>query len=150
MALRYRYKLVSMGHPVVSLGGRWVRPRPIVGVTLIGPKDSRYREGPLDSAADDTVFPERLAGQIGVDLTNAPTGIAQVVGGMKVSLRYAQVSLRITDGHELREWPAWVGFSPAVGRPLLGFAGFLQFFQADFHGDLEFVELQVNQLYPGS
>lgn len=35
----------------------------------------------------------------------------------------------------------WVGFSPAISRPLFGFAGFLQFFTATFHGDREQVEL---------
>ena len=35
-------------------------------------------------------------------------------------------------------------------RPLIGFAGFLQFFTATFHGDREQVELTVNALYPGT
>ena len=35
-------------------------------------------------------------------------------------------------------------------RPLLGFAGFLQFFTATFHGDREEVELTVNSLYAGT
>ena len=47
----------------------------------------------------------------------------------------------VTDGHEFREWPAWVGFTPAsFAYPILGFAGCLQFFTATFHGDLEEVE----------
>jgi hypothetical protein len=71
-------------------------------------------------------------------LTNAP-------------VRYAQVSLRVTDGRERREWAAWAGFTPAkLLSPLLGFAGFLQFFTATFHGDREQVELTVNSLYPGT
>ncbi|HEY7315101.1 MAG TPA: hypothetical protein VH643_37490 [Gemmataceae bacterium] len=66
-------------------------------------------------------------------------------------LRYAQVRLRITDGKEQREWPAWVSFTPAkLQLPLLGFAGFLQFFTATFQGDYEQVELAVNNLYPGT
>jgi hypothetical protein len=58
--------------------------------------------------------------------------------------------LRLTDGVERREWPAWVGFSPAIQRSLFGFAGFLQFFTATFHGDYEKVELTTNRLYPGT
>ena len=34
--------------PVVTLGGRWVRPRPLVGVTIIGPTSSRLIDGKLD------------------------------------------------------------------------------------------------------
>jgi hypothetical protein len=38
-------------------------------------------------------------------------------------VRYAQVFLRMTDGKEQREWPAWVGFTPAkIQSPLLGLA----------------------------
>ena len=50
-----------------------------------------------------------------------------------------------------REWEAWVGFTPVrLKRSLLGFAGFLQYFTAAFHGDREEVELTVNRLYPGT
>jgi hypothetical protein len=57
----------------------------------------------------------------------------------------------MTDGKEQREWPAWVGFTPAkLQSPLLGFAGFLQFFTATLRGDREEVELTINSLYPGS
>jgi hypothetical protein len=63
----------------------------------------------------------------------------------------AEVQLRITDGLENREWTAWVGFtSSRLKRPLLGFAGFLQFFTANALGDLEQVQLTVNNLYRGS
>ena len=58
--------------------------------------------------------------------------------------------LRLTDGREFREWPAWVGFTPArLPYPMLGFAGCLQFFDAEFRGGREEVELTVNPLYPG-
>jgi hypothetical protein len=105
----------------------------------------------LDTGADDTIFPETLAVLIGVDLSNAPSGQGAGSTMAAVPIRYAQVYLRITDGREFREWPAWVGFTPArIYRPLLGFAGFLQFYSAHFHGDREQVELTVNSLYPGT
>ncbi len=65
-------------------------------------------------------------------------------------VRYTQITLRLTDGVEGREWPTWVGFSPSIQRPLFGFTGFLQFVTAIFHGDREQVELAVNRLYPGT
>ena len=128
-----------------------MRPRPIIGVTVVGPADSRLLEGHLDTGADDTVFPQRLAALLGVDLTNAPVSQATTATLTNAPIRYAQVYLRITDGKEQREWPAWVGFTPAkLNYPLLGFAGFLQFFTTTFHGDREQVELMVNSLYPGT
>jgi hypothetical protein len=150
MSLHFSYQLIPVGHPVIALGGRWVRPRPLVAVTLIGPSQSRAKDALLDTGADDTVFHESLAAQIGVDLANAPTGTISGAGMAGIPLRYAQVHLRLTDGHEQREWPAWIGFTPArFLHPVLGFAGALQFFTSTHWGDREEVELEVNSLYPG-
>jgi hypothetical protein len=78
-------------------------------------------------------------------------GEGKGVGGKKLPLRFAEVTLRLTDGHEFREWRGWVGFtSTPLDRPLLGFAGFVEYFSAHFHGDREEVELSVNSLYPGT
>jgi hypothetical protein len=120
-------------------------------VTLVGPGGTYLKDGRLDTAADDTVFPENTAAQIGIDLTTAPQGLTSGIGLVPVPVRYAEVTLRLAGVKEFREWPAWVAFTPARMRnPLLGFAGFLQFFTATFHGDREEVELVVNHLYPGT
>jgi Aspartyl protease len=133
MTLHFRYAQVRALAPILSLGGRWVRPTPIVPVTIIGPTASRAQDGLLDTGAHDTIFPAHWAQSLGIDLTDAPVGRASVVGMPSFQIRYAQVSLRITDGVERREWPAWVGFLDARMRyPLLGFAGCLQFFTATF------------------
>ncbi len=151
MAMRFPYTLETVAHPVLPLGGRWVRPRPLVAVTLVGPAQSRLRMALLDTGADDTVFPESLAPVLGVDLANAPRGTGKGVGVGTIPLRYAQVGIRLTDGNERREWTGWVGFTSAhLHHPLLGFAGCLQFFTATFHGDREEVELSVNRLYRGT
>jgi hypothetical protein len=151
MSLLFRYKVVPVPHAVVALGGRWSRPRPVLPIAVIGPTNTSAVDGLLDTGADETVFSERLAVRIGLDLTNAPQGRLTTATLTNAPIRYAQVSLRVTDGKEQREWPAWVGFTPAsLQSPLLGFAGFLQFFTATFRGDREEVELTVNSLYPGS
>jgi predicted aspartyl protease len=135
---------------VASLGGRFVRPQPRFHVTLSGPAGTDVKLALLDTGSDDTVFPESSATQIGLDLRGAPAATASGVGLVPFPVRYAVVTLRVTDGKEFREWPAWVGFTPApLRRPLLGFASFLQFFTATFHGGREQVELAVNSLYPG-
>jgi hypothetical protein len=151
MSLLFHYKALAVNHAVLTLRGRWARPRPLITVSVIGPTNTFATEGLLDTGADETVFPEDVAVKVGVDLTTAPggAGVAATLAG--VSLRYAEVSMRIADGNEQREWQAWVGFTPAkLYRPMLGFAGFLQFFTATFHGDREEVELTVNSLYPGT
>src|SRR5208337_2260686 len=113
------------------LGGRWVRPRPVITVTAIGPTGTAVHDGILDPAADDTVFPETTAAVLGIDLTNAPMGAASGVGKVAVAVRYAEITLRITDSREQRQWQARVGFAAVpLNRALLGFAGFLQFYTA--------------------
>src|SRR5436305_13942895 len=122
MSLVFQYQQESVGRPILALGGRWVRPRPVVPVTLIGPSNSRVRDALLDPGADDTVFPESLAAVIGIDLSHAPRGTGAGVGASKsnVPLRYAQVTLRLESQGERHEWPAWGGFPPApLRRPSL-------------------------------
>jgi hypothetical protein len=146
----FSYAQVRIRRPAHPLGGRMTRPRPLIQVALVGPLNTSADLCMLDTGADDTVFPDSAAAMIGVDLTNAPTGEAAGVGLVSTPIRYAQVILRVTDGREFCEWPALVGFTAApLRRPLLGFAGFLQFFDATFRGSREEVELVTNSLYPG-
>src|SRR5262249_48786964 len=93
MSLWFRYRQVRVRQPVVPLGGRWVRPRPLVRVTLIGPADTYIEEAILDTAADDTVFPDMAAVKIGLDLSNAPTGEVSGVGLVAATVRYAEAVL---------------------------------------------------------
>jgi predicted aspartyl protease len=117
---------------------------------MIGPGGTIIRDALVDTGADDTVLEEVEAARLGIDLSAAAIYSAGGIGDSAYAVRYAQVTVRLTDGVEYREWPACVGFTPArLKRPLLGFAGFLQFFTATFHGDREQVELTVNPLYPG-
>lgn len=151
MALRYSYRRGRTPLPVPSLAGQRFRPRPIIGVTLIGPVTSWSLDALLDTGADDTTFPEKLADLIGLDLLNAPARFLTGIGPAGYRVRYAEVRLRLTDGIEFREWPAWVGFTDApLPVATLGYAGCLQFFTSTFYGDLEEVELVRNSHYPGS
>jgi hypothetical protein len=151
MSLRFPYLRVRRSQPIVSLGGRLERPRPLINVTLIGPGGTVPQDALLDTGADDTIFPERVAALLGIDLTQAPTGTGGGAGQGIMVVRYAPVTLRIADNRERREWTAVVGFAATQARyPMLGFAGFLQYFTATFFGDREEIELTVNGLYPGT
>ncbi len=150
MSLRFRYQPFpgSAAHPV--------RFRPVIPVTLIGPTGlSLAIDAIVDPAADDTVFPEDVAAALRIDLTRASTGTGAGAGLVPVPLRYVDVDLRLVDliggSGEQREWPAPVGFTAVKFRhPLLGYTGFLQFFDAQFFGALQELELRVNNLYPGT
>jgi predicted aspartyl protease len=150
MSLSYPYRLYPTPGSVTPLGGRYSRPKPVIPVTVIGPRRTHFVAGLLDTGADDTLFPESIAALVGVNLSGAPTAMGTGVGLARVAVRYAEVVLGIAQGSERHEWRAWVAVtSVPLRRPLLGFAGFLQFFTATFHGDREEVELTANALLPG-
>lgn len=150
MTMRFHYVATPRNMPVVSLGGRFVRPRPLINVAVLGPSRTVVQPALLDTGSDDTIFSERLAALIGLDLTNAPSGSGLGLGSGSLAVRYAEVTLRIAAQQERREWRAWVGFTASpIHYPVLGFAGFLQFFDVHFRGGLEEVELAVNPLYVG-
>jgi hypothetical protein len=119
-------------------------------VRVFGPLGSRLYDGCLDSASDDTIFPRSLARTLGIDLTGAPQGQAQLVGGMVVSYQYATVALRVTDGVEACEWTSIVGFVDLPLRwALLGHAGFLEFFDIELWGARREVAIMPNSSYQG-
>jgi hypothetical protein len=150
MSLLFPYVQLQVRRPVVPLRGRLTRPRALVWLTVTAPNGIYYERCLLDTGADDTVFPNSAAVRLGIDLSNAPLGEATGVASTAVTIRYAQVMMRLTDGREFCEWPAWVGFTAAPMRQaLLGFAGCLQFFDADFRGAREEVELVPDFLFPG-
>jgi hypothetical protein len=138
--------------PLPSLGGGLVRPRPILAVHLKGPRRAWFLDGLLDTGADDTVFEEAVASLVGVDLSQAEDRLLGGVGHIQpVRCRYATVQLRITDGQqETYEWSAVVGFVPLrLRHALLGYAGFLQHFDAEFRGSDRVVILRPNSSFPG-
>lgn len=146
-----RYTPCPVRTPVPALGGANVVPRPLLVVLITGPSGSRLREGLLDTGADETILDPSVASQIGADLTHALEREVNLVGRGRIRCRYVSVQLRITDGvAETYEWDTFVGFAPfPVLRGLLGFAGFLQFFDAAFRGADQEVTLVPNSLFSG-
>ena len=143
---------VPARHPIPSLGGVLVRSRPILAIRLTGPMDAKLRDGLLDTGADDTVFTEALAALLGVDLHQAEERQLALAGRPQpVQCRYAPVRLRISDGsQETYDWMAVIGFvSARLHYNLLGHAGFLQYFDAEFRGVDREVVLTPNRSFPG-
>jgi hypothetical protein len=106
----------------------------------------------LDTGADDTVLPDWIAAALGVDLTGVEERPIGLAGRSPLRCRYAPVEIQISDGvSETYLWTAVVGFveAAALPRPLMGHAGFLQYFDAEFReADLE-VLLTPNRSFPG-
>jgi hypothetical protein len=149
--VNFPYMAVPTKLPVPSLGGLQVRHRPIVAVLLASTATPQLRDGLLDTGADDTVFSDAVAVALGIDLSQGEQRSIALAGRPQPLLcRYATVQLRISDGAETLEWPATVGFVAArLHYALLGQAGFLQFFSADFDGEARNVTLTPKPSFPG-
>jgi hypothetical protein len=148
--MSFPYQRLLFGQPQFSLDGLLYRPKPVIPITLIGPSGTSCLDAVIDTGADDTLFPVDEALKVGLDLRRFRRGTTTGIGATVINVRYCQVTLRLAAGHEQWEWCAWVGFTTApLRRPLLGYAGFLRFFTANFHGETEEVELTVNGLYAG-
>lgn len=150
MTMTFSYRHTPRNSPSVPLAGLMSQPQPRITVTLLGPAGTWVGPALLDTGADECLFEDTVAARLGIDLTSVPQRTSQSIGG-PVTVRYAEVTFRVADQNEHHEWKAWVAFTSApLCQPLLGFAGFLQYFAATFHGDREVVELTVNPTYPGT
>jgi hypothetical protein len=120
-----------------SLGGRSIRYKPLVPITVIGALGQEARQILVDPGSDDVVFPLALASRIGVDLTHALPGQSRGVGSTQpISLLFAPVILLLDDGTERSRWRAVVGFTAAPLRfALLGIAGGIEYFRTTFDVD---------------
>ena len=148
--MRFPYLPVPVRGPRLTLGGGNIRHRPIIPVRLTGPGNFIVRDCLLDTGADETVFEEAIAARIGLDLSQAPVETVSLIGRPQFPCRYATVELLITDIRETYRWPALVGFVPArLPYQILGHAGFLQFFEAEFRGPAREVVLTPGSSFPG-
>jgi aspartyl protease len=149
MIVRYTPCPVNSGVP--ALAGAFIVPRPFLAVQITGPSGFRLIDGLLDTGADETILNPSIAPLVGIDLSLAIQRNVHLVGRGSIRCRYAPVKLRITDGIlETYEWDTIVGFAPfPLLRNLLGFGGFLQFFDANFRGEVEEVVLFPNTAFKG-
>ena len=151
--MRIPYLAGTAKAPPPSLGGGFTRYRPITAIRVSGPAGSWILDGLLDSGSDDTIFPEWVAPMIGVDLTQAVSHDIHLAGrGKPIRCHYSSIKIRITDGkQETYEWDAVVGFIAVPMKcPLLGQAGFLQYFDANFLGADHAVTLSPNRSFAGT
>ena len=148
--MRFAYRPLSLIRPAPTLGGRLTRYLPVITVGIEGPQNTFPIPCRLDSGSDDTIVPVAVAHQTGIDLSGAPEGESQGVGGNPIRYPCALVTLRISDGVESCSWQAMVGFINVPRRfGLLGLAGFLDYFDTRLLGQLREVQLEPNGLFPG-
>jgi hypothetical protein len=149
--MRFPYLAYNVGRPVHPLGGSMIRHYPVFNVRIVASGGGWLRDCLMDTGADDTVFPVSAARALGIDLRSAAVGHASPFGGAALTIRYAPVTLRVSDGLETFEWSAIVGFIAAHIRwPLLGRTGFLDVIDAALYGARREVVLTPNADFTGS
>ena len=134
-AMRFPYLPLVVSQPIYSLGGSFVRRYPVFNIRISTPSGAVFRDGLLDSAADDTVFPAAVARQLGIHLSRVPVCRGKQAGGVAVLYRYATVnSASPTARKRTSGKRSWGSSTLRCARPLLGQAGVLQFFDAMLRG----------------
>ena len=148
--MTFAYLPLPVRQPTPAMGGAAARYRPIIPIHILAPLMLPPVDACIDSAADDSVFPSHLATRLGIDLVAAPKGQARLVGGTVIPVRYASVTLLLSDGYETCEWDAVIGFAAVSMRwALLGHAGFLEYFDVHLLGALRQSTVIPNSAFPG-
>jgi predicted aspartyl protease len=126
-----------------AVAGTSVIFRPIVPVSFTGDLATIRFRGLLDTGADETILSHEMAEAIGA--TPIPGANNRIVSaGGDVALTYAMVEIDLEHDGERYSWQATVGVAEqAWEESLLGFRGFLEYFDVLFQG--EKLEVAINR-----
>jgi hypothetical protein len=151
--MRFRYRPEPLrGKSLASSGGASVPVRPFVPTRVFGPSGQfiSFRYAVADTGCSETIFPADTVSIIKATLLPI-TSQSLVWRGSSFPIRFARVELEISSTQEAWRWPATVGFTSApIPFPLLGMAGFFEYFDACFLGDDKAFELTANAAFVGT
>jgi hypothetical protein len=138
--------------PSIESGEEIVVLRPEVRIRVHGPGGVVELVALVDTGADNSIFPEELANELGVFTTPGQGPGAIGFGGQRIHLSYADVKLELQDDHSSLAWTSRVYFANVADGAdttvILGHEGFLDYFTAAFDGDDCVLELTANTLLP--
>jgi len=150
--LRFPLRGFRSSTPIPSLRGGLIRCKPVIPITIFGPRGQQARLALIDTGSDDVVFPIALANHLGIDLSQAPQRQSQGVGSAGgVPVLFAPVILSLSDSVQTVRWRATVGFTSASLRfCVFGIAGGLEFFQTLLDVPKNILELHPNSTLPAT
>ncbi|MGE4001395.1 MAG: aspartyl protease family protein [Planctomycetaceae bacterium] len=121
--------------------------RPIIPVIIESPAGRRLIVDALvDTGSDITLFPEDVASNLGIDLTESPARPLSSALGVIADYRSAEVVLELRRGtSELFRWRTSVGFlSRQMVYSIVGTKGFFEFFALRYDASAGQLELLPN------
>jgi hypothetical protein len=125
--------------------------RPIIAVAIEGPSGRRLVDGLLDTGSDRTIFPQREAKAIGIQLPAQVDGSIKTAGGVAIAYRLAEVILELRTIGSVVRWKTPVAFADdALSLVHFGTRGFLQYFDATFKGPEGKVLLDASPSLPSA
>ena len=148
--MKFRYRsIISLDF---EQGTPFFLMRPEIPVTVIGSRGRATYSALVDTGADNVVFPRSVADELGIELHPSERCQATGFGGGTVSLLSGQATLEIGDAQERLRWTTRVLFNDCEPEQdeivLLGYLGFLEFFQANFDGPKGWLELTPSARLP--
>ena len=153
LSFPYRPVPISGAAPPSLPLGTTQRFRPFIPVRLIAPDTRGFRDfvALLDTGADDTVFPLDVATMLGLSFVPTSRGAGQIRWrGMPYAIQFCAVEIAIEDDNHALQWIATIAFTSApLPYPLLGQAGFLEFFNQTGRGADRITVLEPTNTFPG-
>lgn len=123
--------------------------RPYIPLEVHGPTGKAVVIALVDTGADETILPAFLLREIGAKYEGGAQAQFRGVGGHLVTVNYSQVDLAIDHGEGFYRWPAKVGFLDGKHVAVLGFKGFLEYFNATFDSGKHYLRLKANAQFQG-
>lgn len=105
----------------------------------------------VDTGSDNTVFPARVARDLGISVQQATGPAVETFGGHKITMSYADVDVQLLHSEGNLRWPAHVYFASdgeEQETAIVGHEGFLEYFTARIVGDEFALDLAPNEYLP--
>lgn len=136
-----------MQFQTVSLDGP---RRPLIPVFVESDSGQRLIvDGLVDTGSDLTLFPERVAVKLGLDLSQSVELPLRTGVGINGSHRECEVVLELRWGREVHRWRTKVGIYPGQMRYcLLGTKGFFDFFDLNYSASRQAFEIRLAKELP--
>lgn len=127
--------------------------RPVIAVTVLGPRGKVVERALVDTGADFSILPLSIAPLLGITLDPGRNRVGESATGHNLAVSIGKVTFEIVQQEERYRWATEVGFA-SLGSSfhdedaILGHGGFLDFFTATFDGKKHELSLKPNSRLP--